>query len=494
MAEEAGDTVMVAEPDFTEGLPNRVVIPYCPECSRVLRRTSWSKAPKDLMNVCLDNLRLSPGMNVVKIIKGEFVATVPPDMKRITIEVVVEKKINEVDTEKAYIVEFTMIRQICPSCIMTESFGQVVRVKVRNSIVKQLGTRLRASTVSTTPRALNLGEAVVQVRQDVHHRRTLIHLQQIVHLRNAAARAIRTTQMDNGVDYYFANKGPALVFVDILANSAPVKISVDKRKNSKGSSYYYKFTVQISPICREDLIYLPSEVAISLGNLGPLVICTKVTKKIALLDPFTLKSCDMDSAHYWNASFGSLLCSRQLVEYVVSEIHVVSDSEVKNMGGVDYALARGRVVRVSDGKKLSAATHLGNLFNSGDCALGYDLYGFKKKYNDESQKYIDFVGTDVLLINRRHKPKGQKKRGRPEDSMDSEYKQFLRDLEEKPELMFNISLDPDKECKRSEVSSSARAGENVDDLSVEDLLGDLDLSDREDSEGKRKKMQRMRDG
>ncbi|KAK3020858.1 hypothetical protein RJ639_045540 [Escallonia herrerae] len=449
MAEEAGDTVMVAEPDFTEGLPNRVVIPYCPECSRVSRRTSWSKAPKDLMNVCLDNLRLSPGMNLVKIIKGEFVSTVPPEMKRITIVVVVEKKINEVDTEKAYIVEFTMIRQICASCIMTESFCQVVRSKVRNSIVKQLGTRLRASSVSTTPRALNLGEAVVQVRQDVHHRRTLIHLQQI--------------------------------------------ISVDKKKNSKGSSYYHKFTVQISPICLEDLIYLPSEVAISLENLRPLVICTKVTKKIALLDPFTLKSRDMDSVQYWNASFGSLLCSRQLVEYVVSEIHIVSDSEVKNMGSLDYALARGHVVRVSDGKKLSAATHLGNLFNCGDCALGYDLYGFKKKYNDESQKYIDFVGTDVLLINRRHKPKCQKKRGRPEDSMDTEYKQFLRDLEEKPELMFNISLDTDKECKRSEVSSSAGAGENVNDLSVEDLLGGLDLSDREDSKGKREKKQRMRD-
>jgi nonsense-mediated mRNA decay protein 3 len=63
---------------------------------------------------------------------------------------------------------------------------------------------------------------------------------------------------------------------------APVRSRNDKQlvsHDTKSNNYNYKYTfsVEISPICREDLICLSPRVAVGLGNLGPLVICTKVT-------------------------------------------------------------------------------------------------------------------------------------------------------------------------------------------------------------------------
>jgi nonsense-mediated mRNA decay protein 3 len=75
------------------------------------------------------------------------------------------------------------------------------------------------------------------------------------------------------------------------------------------------------------------------------VICTKVTSSIALLDPFTLRHCFLDADQYWRASFKSLLTSKQLVEYIVLDVEIVS-SEV-NVGGSKYVLADAQVDRLS---------------------------------------------------------------------------------------------------------------------------------------------------
>ncbi|PHT25215.1 hypothetical protein CQW23_35149 [Capsicum baccatum] len=148
--------------------------------------------------------------------------------------------------------------------------------------------------------------------------------------------------MDQGIDLFFSNRSHAVKFVEFIGKVVPSRSRNDKQLVShdpKSNNYNYKYTfsVEISPVCREDLICLPPKVSNSLGNLGPLVICTKVSNHIALLDPFTLRNCFLDAEQYWRASFKSLLSSRQLVEYIVLDIEAVS-SEV-NIGGSKYALA-----------------------------------------------------------------------------------------------------------------------------------------------------------
>jgi len=297
--------------------------------------------------------------------------------------------------------------------------------------------------------------------------------------------------------------------VEFLGKVAPVRSRNDKQlvsHDTKSNNYNYKFTfsVEICPICREDLICLPSKVAVSLGNLGPLVICTKVTNNIALLDPFTLRHCFLDADQYWRTAFKSLLSGRQLVEYIVLDVEVVS-SEV-NVGGSKYALADAQVARVSDfGKNdtiFYVRTHLGHLLNPGDYALGFDLYGANS--NDmELDKYKGMVVPDVILMKKSYEEKRQRKRGKPrawklkslgmevddttakgrneEEKRDSEYEQFLRDLEENPEMRFNISLYRNEEYQPSEMAS-VTDGEDLPSVPLDELLADLDLSDEEDGE------------
>ncbi|KAM3340711.1 hypothetical protein P3S68_028345 [Capsicum galapagoense] len=347
--------------------------------------------------------------------------------------------------------------------------------------------------------------AAVQLRQHVCHRRTFFYLEQLILKHDATARAIMIKQMDQGIDLFFSNRSHAVKFVEFIGKIVPSRsrndiqlVSHDPKSNNY--NYKYTFSVEISPVCREDLICLPPKVSNSLGNLGPLVICTKLSNHIAVLDPFTLRNCFLDAEQYWRASFKSLLSSRQLVEYIVLDIEAVS-SEV-NIGGSKYALADAQVARISDfGKNdtiFNVRTHLGHLLNPGDYALGYDLYA---AYSNDSEldKYEGFVLPDVILVKKSYEEKWQKKHRKPrswklkslnmeiddnakgrdhEEKMNSENEQFLRDLEENPDLRFNISLYRNKEYQPSEMASLTD-GDDAPFVPLEELLADLDLSEEE---------------
>lgn len=273
--------------------------------------------------------------------------------------------------------------------------------------------------------------------------------------------------MDQGIDFFFPSKSHASKFVGFLDKVAPTKrreskqlVSHDPKNNSY--NYKYSFSVEISLICRDDLICLPPRVAVSLGNLGPLMICTKVTNNITLLDPLTLRQCFLDPDQYWRYSFKSLLDIRQLVEYDVFNVQVVSPEF--NVGGSKYVMADVEVACVTDyGKLLYVRTHLGHILKPGDRALGYDLYGANNNDN-ELDKYQNLVIPEVILIKKSNEEKRQRKRGKPrpwklksldkkldeskgrgyEEKMNTEYEEFLRDLEENPELRFNLSLNCNK--------------------------------------------------
>ncbi|GAB2237378.1 hypothetical protein Droror1_Dr00015280 [Drosera rotundifolia] len=67
------------------------------------------------------------------------------------------------------------------------------------------------------------------------------------------------------------------------------------------------------------------------------------------------------------------------------------------------------------------------------------------------------------------------------EKMNNEYEEFLRDLEENPELRFNISLYRNMEYQPSEAKTTAD-GEDVPSMPLEELLADLELDDDEDAD------------
>ncbi|GMI70509.1 Nonsense-Mediated mRNA Decay 3 [Hibiscus trionum] len=73
-------------------------------------------------------------------------------------------------------------------------------------------------------------------------------------------------------------------------------------------------------------------------------------------------------------------------------------------------------------------------------------------------------------------------RGRAnEQKMDLEYEEFLSDLEENPELRFNLSLYRNKDYQPSEMVSVSD-GDDLPSVPLEELLADLELSEQEDGE------------
>ncbi|CAH9083062.1 unnamed protein product [Cuscuta epithymum] len=465
-----------SEFDITEGLQKNVVISHCPECDSYLQPPrTWIKAQlesKDLLTFCVKRLKT---FNKATLVNAEFIWT-EPHSKRIKVKLKLQKDVLQgAIIEQAYTVEYVVHDQLCEGC----------------------------SRIAANP---DQWVAAVQLRQHVSHRRSFFYLEQLILKHDAASKAIRIKQTNQGVDFYFGNRSHAVKFVEFVGKVVPVRSRSDKQLVShdiKSNNYNYKYTfsVEISPICREDLICLPPKLSASLGNLGPLVICTKVTNSIALLDPFTLRHCFLDAEQYWRASFKPLLTSRQLVEYVVLDVEMVSP-EV-SIGGSKYTTADVQVARVSDfGKNdimFMVRTHIGHLLKSGDYAFGYDLYGANN--NDiELDKYKGFDLPEVVLVKKSYEEKWQKKRGKPrawklkslnmevddntgkgkdnEEKRSTEYEGFLREIEENPDIFFNLSLYRNKEYQPPEDASEA----DGDCLPVEEQIAQLHLYDDDDDD------------
>ncbi|XP_021638834.2 uncharacterized protein LOC110634198 isoform X2 [Hevea brasiliensis] len=439
-------TCLRSEIDITEGLRKRVIILHCPDCTSYLKPPStWIEAQlesKELLKFCVDIQRKQHDKAKVRLVDAFFIWT-EPHSKRIKVKLKIQKDVfNGTILEQSYVVEYVVQPHLCENC----------------------------SRVQVNP---DQWVAVVQLRQHVSHRRTFFFLEQLILKHGAAVLAIKIKQVDEGIDFFFAKRSYAMKFVEFIGKVVPLRTRYDRQlvsHDSKSNKYNYKYTfsVEICPICREDLICLPPKVASNLGNIGPLVICMKVMNGITLLDPFTLRHCFLNADQYWRASFQSLLTSRQLVEYIILDVEPLS-YEVSD-GNRKYNLADAQVARKCDfGKNNNIfyiRTHLGHILSAGDSALGYDIYGANSN-GIELDKYRGLVLPDAILIKKSYGESNQRKHRdaygckssltnmEVDESGVSEYEEFCRDLEENPDLRFNLSLEE----------------------SLEELLADLDLSE-----------------
>ena len=73
-----------------------------------------------------------------------------------------------------------------------------------------------------------------------------------------------------------------------LQNVVPAKFRHDKQlvshdTHSASYNYRYTFSVEIAPICKDDLICLPAKLSQKHGQIGPLLLCTKVSSSPLML-------------------------------------------------------------------------------------------------------------------------------------------------------------------------------------------------------------------
>eukprot|EP00899_Mesostigma_viride_P018055 jgi/Mesvir1/26250/Mv01615-RA.1 len=471
--------------DITEGIQKQVIILWCKECGRYLNPPrQWVPAQlesKELLTFCVKRLK---NLSKVKLIDAGFQWT-EPHSKRLKVKLTIQKDVmNGAILQQSFVVEYVVEYHMCDAC----------------------------NRVNANP---NQWKACVQLRQHVEHKRTFLLLEQLILKHNAAAKAIAIKEMYDGIDFFFGNRSHGTKFLDFLQQVAPVRFRTDKQLVSHDehtSTYNYKFTfsVEIAPVCKDDLVFLPRKLSTQLGGVGPFVLVLSITNSVQVVDPLTARVLWQDTTQYWKSSFRGLLTVRQLTEYIVLDIepvdgHVAGAApptlKVRGGGGSKFVLADATVARTSDfGRNdtvFHVRTHLGHLLHPGDHALGYDLFSANLNDTDVDEAIHDrsLQVPDVILVKKSYQQARKQRRNRSrawklrelpkameverskaeEARLERDRELFLEDLEEDPELRARIALfrDPNYIPPTEPAAPVEEGEEEVPEVPLDELLDEL---------------------
>ncbi|XP_047056102.1 60S ribosomal export protein NMD3-like [Lolium rigidum] len=423
-----------ARVDVTEGAPRHAAVVYCPSCSSYLEPPRrWTRAAPEspeLMQLLLRRVQRPLPRLGLSLTAAEFVFT-EPHSKRLKLRLRLRREVlRGVALEQDHAVEFAVHDRLCDAC-----------------------GRARADPDQWC--------AVVQLRQRASHRRTLLHLEQRLASLGAADSAIRVEPTAGGLDFFFASRSRAAGLVALITSLAPARTDTAKQlvsHDTKSNSYRYKhaFSVELCPVCRDDLVFLPRDASRSLGGLGPLVLCVKVTDTLALLDASTHRVVHLGMKEYDRHRFEPVLNSRQLVEYVVLDVDpspAAGDATAAKFG---YQTAYAQVARASElGRNdaiVTVRTHLGHLLGPGDRALGYDLRGANANGQDIENYGQSHCLPDAVLVKKIYEKGGGDKMHQAGSNPDD----GVVDIDEIAMGIGGIDLDPADEVELDELLEDLR--------------------------------------
>ncbi|POS84124.1 NMD3 family protein [Erysiphe pulchra] len=455
--------------DISQGIQREATLHSCRDCERwLMPPSSWVVATpesRELLALCLKKLR---GLHKVRIIDASFIWT-EPHSKRIKVKLTIQDSVSDgVVLQQTFEVEYIVASQQCPDCAKSYT--------------------------------ANIWRACVQVRQKVSHKRTFLYLEQLILKHDAHRDTINIKEVKDGLDFFFSARNQAEKFVDFLNSVTPVRtkksqelISMDIHTSTK--SYKFTFSVELVPICKDDLVALPIKLAKQSGNIIPLALCYRVGSSINIIDPTSLQTADLSSPIYWRAPFTPLADIQELVEFVVMDIEPIGAQKGK------WVLAEATVARASDfgvnNQTYYTRTHLGNIARTGDSVMGYLLSGtnFNSSQYDaleQSNVYSSLI-PDVVLVKKLYARKKKSKsrnwrlkrldrdqgellpKKADQEKIDRDYENFLRDVEEDSELRQTLALYKSKQAKIDQDTMNKM--DMDDDDYEEDELPGIDMNE-----------------
>ncbi|RWS27812.1 60S ribosomal export protein NMD3-like protein, partial [Leptotrombidium deliense] len=405
----------------------------------------------------------------VNLVNASFIWT-EPHSKRLKVKLDIQKEVfGGAVLEQSFVVEYVVNNFTCDDCHRRE--------------------------------AKDFWRAVVQVRQKTQHKKTFFYLEQLLIKHKATAKCVNIKASHEGVDFFFDKKDDARKLVDFLQTVVPCRyvpsqqlISHDCHNNTY--NYKHAFSVEIVPICKDDIMCLPSALAASLGNIGPLCICLRVTNYVYLIDPCTLKVAELSGQNYWRYPFRILANCKQLTEYTVMNIEFVADCEAPHVfpRSDKHVLADVWLVKSSElgitEEQVHTKTHLGHLLNVGDSVLAFDLANANlneenfEKYERSSKAHV----PDVIVVKKFYGDKVARNRRRQwklhrlqidemsqTSSADREFIDFMEDLEEDPISRQNVNIYKDRERLQSymAVDVDELENENAPAITLQEMLDEL---------------------
>ncbi|PKI84614.1 hypothetical protein MVES_001617 [Malassezia vespertilionis] len=473
--------------DITELIPKQAAINYCRNCERYLNPpNTWVIAAlesRELLAICLKKLR---GLKHVRLIDANFIWT-EPHSKRLRVKLTVQK-------EQVFEVEFIVQHGQCPDC-----------------------TRLAAK---------NTWKAAVQVRQKVAHKRTFLYLEQVLLKYNAHRETVSVQEKKDGLDFFFVQRAHAIRLCEFFSSVAPIRISKSERLISSDvhtsqSNYKFTYSVEIAPICKDDLVCLPLPIARSLGNIGQMVLPYRISNVIKLVDPATLQLADVPSQKFWRDPFQALARIPEMVEFLVLDMEVTGGhghgphgQTMKKFTGADVQVSPLNSTQFGESDAVyHTRTHLGHILQPGDTVLGYllttanfnnaewdalpserkpDVVLVKKSYPDRKRRNkrnwkLKSIAKEAEDPNASENVFGRGALGRrgglDSQRVERDYEMFLRELEEDEELRADVNLyrDEDKiaamEAHRKRKEAKLARANRAPGAMEEDMDGDDDIDD-----------------
>jgi nonsense-mediated mRNA decay protein 3 len=245
-------------------------------------------------------------------------------------------------------------------------------------------------------------------------------LEQLILKHGVDQSCVNVKNIHEGVDFYFSNRAHANKFVDFLQSVVPIRHRSDKQLvshdvHTSNYNYKYTFSVELAPICKDDLVCLPPKAATSHGGIGPVVLCTRVTNALTLIDPKTLQVATIEAPMYWRIPFRAMMSSKQLSEFIVLDIEPVDAKGCHQQGKLH--LAECVVARLADfganDQTYTTYTHLGHILHPGDHALGYDVANANLvDSNLDAAEQKGYQLMDVVLVRKSYEEKRQRRRAK----------------------------------------------------------------------------------
>lgn len=474
--------------DVSSGIPREGVLHTCKDCERWLQPPdSWlSAAPesKELLALCLRKLR---GLNKVRVIDAGFIWT-EPHSRRIKVKVTVQQEaFAGTIVQQTFEVEYVVATQQCSECLK-----------------------------SFSPHYWN---ASIQVRQKVPHKRTFLHLEQLLLKHQAHKDCINIKEVKDGLDFFFAQRNHCEKMVEFLGSVVPTRMKraqqlISHDEHTSHKRFKFTYSVELIPICKDDLVALPIKLAKSLGNISPLTLCYRVGTSVNLIDPNTLQTADVPSAVYWRSPFKNLADVTGLTEFIVMDIEPLGRTNGR------YHLAEATVARASDmgsnDTTYFCRTHLGGILHVGDSVLGYHMNG--TVFNDENYDAIEASSQygstipDVVLV-KKYYPRKKKSKARnwrlkrmdreqeedeaaggsrkqDKERVEADFEMFLRDVEEDQDLRSTLAVYKAKNKGDTRMQGAEGGGDEMDEdsesdggvpqINMDELLDDFDELNMED--------------
>ncbi|KAI1797660.1 NMD3-domain-containing protein [Ganoderma leucocontextum] len=445
--------------DITEGIPKQASVSFCRNCERFLSPpSSWTIArpeSQELLAICLKKLK---GLNKVRLTEAHFVWT-EPHSKRLRVSLTIQKEVlTATILEQVFEIEYLVQHGQCPDC-----------------------TKLAAK---------NTWKALVQVRQKVPHKRTFLFLEQLILKHGAQKDTISVKEVRDGLDFFYSSRSHAQKMVEFLTGVVPIRskaseqlLSSDTHTNT--ANFKYTFSVEIAPICKDDLVCIPPKLARSLANILPLTVCGRVGNSLHLMDPTTLQSAEITTPVYWRTPFNTLATLTDLVEFTVLDVEpsgatrgkwVLADAQVALSAAFrSHGTGGGADDEAMDhdgggnNQIYHTRTHLGGILQPGDSAMGYFLTHANFNSDDFAALPAHRV-PDVILVKKAYPNRRKKNRprawrlrsmakeadeegdtgagrgvvgrmgGRDQKKVEEDYELFLRELEEDEEMRGAVNL------------------------------------------------------